>query len=40
MKALSGQKWNSWNKKIENIVLDYNLKYKTDTHEFIWWLNK
>lgn len=33
--SLSGQKWNSLNKKIKNIVLDYNPQYKINTHEFI-----
>lgn len=34
-RALNGQTWSSVDKKINKIVLYYDLKYKINTHEFV-----
>lgn len=34
-RAADGQNWNNLSKKGNNTVLDYNLEYKINSHEFI-----
>ena len=34
-RAPNGQIWDNWSNKINNASLDYNLKYKINTHESI-----
>lgn len=33
--GLSGQSWNNFNKKIKEVVLDYNPEYRINIHESI-----
>ena len=34
-RVANGPNWNNQRNKMKNIVLDYNLKYKINIHEFI-----